>query len=178
MGCCNFDSGREKSGKSIKSIKTVDFFAKQDESSYSCKKAIFFSFKKRLFRGVELSVESRNLGKFFGSVKDVSFNYSYPIRSTEHYSCNSSIAFRCGRKDIILTEVVDSGAISLRVIVFEGTTEILRETYAVTAVSLLRSLVDDLKCLGVKVKESVETTFLCTGDTGNGYLRVLGKNIV
>lgn len=178
MGCCNFDSNRERSGKSIKSIKAVDFFVKRDEDSYSCKKAIFFSFKKRLFRGVELSVESRSLGKFFGSVKDVSYSYSYPLRSTEQYSCNSSIAFRCGRKDIILTESLEGGTISLRVTVFEGTTELLRETYDVTAVSLLRSLVEDLKCLGVKVIEDIETTFLCTNDKGNGYLRVLGKNIV
>lgn len=171
MGCCNYDGERKKSGRSIK---TVDFYVKK---SCPCKD-MSFSFKKRLFRGVELSGESRSLGAFFGSVKEVSFSYSYPIRSTEHYSCNSSLTFRCGGKDIVLTEILDCGAVSLRVVVFEGTNELSRETYAITAVSLLRSIVDDLKCLGVKVKEHVDTTFLCSNDTGYGYIRVSGKNVV
>lgn len=171
MGCCNYGSAGKKS---VKSIKTVDFYVKK---SCPCKD-ISFNFKKRLFRGVELFVESFSLGEFFGSVKEVSFSYSYPIRSTEPYSCNSSLTFRCGGKDIVLTEVMDCGAVSMRVVVFDGTNELSRETYSITAVGLLRSLVDDLKCLGVKVKESVDTTFLCTNDTGYGYVRVSGKDIV
>lgn len=171
MGCCNFDSRGERL---VKSIKTIDFYVKKNSPC----RDISFCFKRRLFRGVELSVDSYNLGEFFGSVKEVSFSHSYPVRSTEHYSCNNSITFRCGSKDIGLTEIMDGGVISLRVTIFEGTNEISREVYEITAPNILRSLVEDLKCLGVKIKENVDTTFLCTNDTGYGYMRVSGKNLV